>query len=141
MRVFALHHVLQHAVQGGDARPCGKHDEMLRCLVPGMGEQTPLRRVGHQAETLAEFAVDEGAAFGTSSFFDNHLGNLRLGPLYQTVRTMKHVLANGQTEGQIASRNVLPFGRIHPWVERDSHGLWTQTLYTLDCDFAWSTHG
>ena len=56
------HDVLEHAVQGGDARSGGKQNEVLGRLVPRFREQPALRRVGHQLQPFGELAVDECAA-------------------------------------------------------------------------------
>ena len=138
--MVAFHHVLEHAVQGGDPCPCSKHDEVMGLVVPVLGEQATLRRICHQLHPFDELSVDEGAAKGRARFLDNHLRQEVLRALHQAVGAVKDGVSAGETERQISTRGVRPQMRVWARVERDTHGLRTQALHALDGNCGWGTH-
>ena len=141
MGVVAVHHVLEHAVQGGDSAPCSEHDKVVGRVVPVLGEQATLRRVGHQLHPFHKLTVDEGAAKGRARLFDHHLRQAVLWALHQAVGAVQDGVSAWETERQISTRGVRPQMRVRSRVERDTHGLRTQALHALNGDCGWCTHG
>ena len=139
--MFAFHHVLEHTVQGSDSGPCSKHDEVMGRVVPVLGEQATLRRIGHQLHSFNELSVDEGAAKGRARFLDNYLRQAVLRALHQAVGPVQDGVSAGETEGQVSTRGVRPQMGVRARVERDTHGLRTQALHALNGDCGWGTHG